>query len=549
MSESREVLSVKPRLATPDEFEVAGEFAAGYEQQTPEESVGIIVEAYKFDQQIDSETATTNLKARLGFLARQIVDSVTDDERYAPEQVSERILTAFNKRYHYSKREDHTLNDLVNGSKLSLFNLDHFRDADIEPLDEIRFLQASIIASTNRNTEFRQKIAKRAANLLSHEATNRMHLPLEGSPQAISQFLTRFSRGVFALQALRELQLPLQPSTESIDEALGVLPWTGPEVTPELDVPVIEETVSEDEPDVRFRPMAPTERDGRINGLQRVLDSLTEEYDDSIHINLFEIMVFSDPDDTLRPEQQDETDQPTSDPESDNESDESGSSGFGADYKIAEIVHTREDGSRIVHAIAESPIYGNACYVLRGEVLEEWNQLTGVELTWRDVFRLYKQPARQIGARNFRHYENSDVPAKVLSYIKEDPLYIVSHVFNRIFEDYFDENLQPTRKNRLPLELVKALQTSPVVGNLYKIIMEKSYRTAAQTLGRLAGGDLDTEENSPLEEALAREEQLRSELAEARQQIIEMETRVAELQKKAEVADEMKNLFAKLQDD
>jgi len=138
--------------------------------------------------------------------------------------------------------------------------------------------------------------------------------------------------------------------------------------------------------------------------------------------------------------------------EPDDENHES-TSVFSRDYLIAEAITTLPDGTKQTTIVAESLHYGNACYVLRGDVLSQLSETIGQPLDWKSIFSYFKVTARQLGARSFHHTIGGDLVAKVSAYLSSSEEQAMSELASKWLTGkkmIYDDDMHATRWNRLP---------------------------------------------------------------------------------------------------
>lgn len=165
-------------------------------------------------------------------------------------------------------------------------------------------------------------------------------------------------------------------------------------------------------------------------------------------------------------------------------------------YVVLEIEQPTEEGVPVVHVVAENPRVGNACYALREEVIDEWERLLGIRLTWTDILSNPRNVNRQMGTRDFRHNKGSDVPRRVKKYLEQDPASMITESFARIFDkrtdtedDIFDDNMRPTSKNVMPTAFVDLITHSETLRELWPFIRQYGYIQTYQLIKAVERGE------------------------------------------------------------
>jgi len=219
------------------------------------------------------------------------------------------------------------------------------------------------------------------------------------------------------------------------------------------------------------------------------------------------------------------------------EDDEPQSGELFKDYIIAEITQHLENGTDIVHVIAESIHYANSCYVLRGDMLAEMSIMCGKELNWRDIFKERKNTARQMGARDFRHRKNTDLPGRVIKYLSTDIPELLRSVALKWTEgtrSIYDAHMSPTKWNRLPSSTRGHIASNPITA---KAIVENWKGTLLDTatpveIGRIAGVGTEADTSSNVESDYQTLATVSQENATLKEELKDLKARLAEAEKK-----------------
>lgn len=394
----------------------------------------------------------------------------------------------------------------------------------LSPYEASVLLKATAYAGSSRGTESGLKLARRSVSIMRHEMSNGPGKPKQsGGSESLALWyersLDKMCRTFFVGAAYHELterlggdpivsiddvirrwsDLETSPGTPEKAELLERL--SEPALAPERRV-----ATAENEPHP-FVPIAEDELRDRLSGLAYLGSQLKEQFGDDVRINYYNPTLFTTLADTteLRPER-------TKSRKSRGTTD--ASPVFSSDYVISEIIMKRPDGSEATHAVAESPAYGNATYVLRADVVEAMAQLTGLPLTWQDVLMYPKVTARQLGARNFRHTKESDTVSRIDQYLGRPvgpELASIAHAWLHAAKPLFSDGFVPTDKNRLPGFVRDTLSTHADEALATLTSWEEGGRPLRRRVGRTAttGVAIEVDPSHLIEKVLDENRELR----------------------------------------
>lgn len=417
-----------------------------------------------------------------------------------PTLIIERIVSQYRTRDPYAAKPITNLDQVV--SRYGL-NLKRFRAVGLSAYDEMCLLKASVIAGMSRDTMQGSVLARQAISLIRAEANNIGMLSMNPVKDVATQ--TVLTRSIYAFGALGDIyQRDEQLAPTSVDAVLHEWNLSLARRDDEIhtDEPLESEIHYDPESRVGFRRLLKMEANERMQGLQLIGESLLNAPDKYISLRYFETVVFENKDAILAaPESEHEatdTEEQTHNPD--------GIPHLTPDYVLTEITERLPDDTVQVHVVAESPIYGNACYVLRGDTLAALSATLDEPLVWQEVLSYPKVTARQLGATRFHHVQGSNVPERVLAYFDKDLSDTLRPIAERWFVEpkpMYDLSLEVTQHNRLPLRIVENLQSK--IADVHEQMMEwlgeaRRRPATSQALGRQA-----------LEEQLVRNEQLNTE--------------------------------------
>ncbi len=407
-------------------------------------------------------------------------------EQMSPLFIGEKITSGLKRLYPDNKNlHEGTLDTLINKVGPRIASPQILNELGLTKNEQLLFVRGIIIATSARYYEAsrggkpysdRQRRLQRAARShLEHLATNRVHVPASDDAECVEKFAISYSAAYLAGRIAKEVhgQQPGRYNTTSVMSAMELPIEFGrlqsgdaAEVLAIFPPGHHENDVEND--GTEYIPRLPSEIDEtRIVELRALQDSLNDPH------AIFRYY------ETVKPfrrssEGGEGAPRPRKTREEQDVQDEEE-----AEYVVLTIQQTDDDGRPRTHVVAEHPQVGNACYALRDEILDEWERLLGVRLSWPDVFSQSRQTARQLGARDFRHNQGSNVPKRVRDYLKQDPASVIMETFDKIFEtgekELFDEDLQPTRYNHLPSMLKHHITNSAALRELWLTIREHGY--------------------------------------------------------------------------
>lgn len=411
----------------------------------------------------------------------------------------------------------------------------------LSPYEESVLLKATAYAGSSRGTESGLKLARRSMSIMRHEISNSPGKPKQGGGSEslalwYERSLDKMCRTFFVGAAYHELteRLGSEPIV-SIDDVIrrwsdiAASPGT-PEKTQLLErlsepAPAPEKRVAtaENEPHA-FVPIAENELRDRLSGLAYLGSQLKERFGDDVRINYYNPTLFTTLADTteLRPERT----------KTRKSREKTGASPvFSSDYVISEIIVHHPDGTEATHAVAESPVYGNATYVLRSDVVEAMAQLTGLPLTWQDVLMYPKVTARQLGARDFRHTKESDTASRINQYLGRPigpELASISHAWLHAAKPLFTEGFVPTDKNRLPGFVRDTLSAHAAEALATLASWEEGARPLRRRVGRTAttGAAIETDPSNLIAKVLDENRELRLANKALSQRVVELQQRL-----------------------
>lgn len=398
-----------------------------------------------------SDALIADVGKRVILLATQASYELADEPVNQPGRVIGRIVRVYQESDPDSQNPVTSLDQVI--ARYGV-NLHKFRSTELSPYDEICLLKAVAIAGFSRDTKPGLNMARKAMRALRHEANNIGDLA-EASNKTSPSFTQRILRSMYASAALEEVFVrDGAKAITSIDEVLHNwrdIPATIPEnemneagIQPELP--------SDEESKVGFRRLMRAEAEQRMQGLQLMGDSLVNLPDRDITVRYFETIVFDDSTSVIDSSAKDREKSKV-----DEKDDDERTPYFSSDYVLTEVTEKLPDDEVITHIIAESPNYGNACYVLRGDTLGCLSNTLGESITWQEVFSYPKITARQLGAKDFRHTRGANVPERVLTYFDDELTHTIRPIAKKWFTGQkmlFNESLQVTGFNRLPVRLV-----------------------------------------------------------------------------------------------
>jgi len=476
------------------------------------------------------------------------------DPTNQPEEVIARIVSQYFSAHRLAAKTPTSLNSIIARYDVGL---QRFRKVDLSPYDEVALLKATVYAGFSRGTKSGYVLARKAIRILHHEATNIALPTSEYNKLSDAANLSRLARAIYSSKAIDELyEVENSRPVVNVDDALRgwreLVDSAQPTETDTEDDPIISaEEYVEEESRVSLRRLLNIEAENRLKGLRVIGDRLKEAFGEEVNIRYFETVVFADRESVETPlPDEDEGEQEEiggEHHEKDSQDDKETSSYFGSDYVLAEVTQTLEDGSKLIHIIAESPNYSNACYVLRGDTLAAIGEAIGENIDWRTVFSFPKVTARQLGgAMNFRHTNGKTVPEKVLNYLALDVPETLKPVARRWFtgaKPIYNESLEPTRYNRLPSGVKERI--TPKLEQIREIILPWGGVATAQEAKELGtravtGGGVERPE-TPLPEELSgvqaqelvvQNEQLKLDKMHLEQANKELNQRIDELQRR-----------------
>lgn len=416
---------------------------------------------------------------------------VQELESLQPDMITAAIISGATANF--TKDQDRlanfgSLDELVSKRGTAVVRPDTLNDLRISKPEQVLFLRAVIIATTAREIDAlrsgdelshrQSRILRQALSTLRHMATNVVYVPEQLDDESRAKFETLYVTNYLARTVMRELHVQggLSHSTSSIDDALG-LPiafgrlHSGDQESVVAVFPPGKALESESE-NLGFKPVYSSEIDieriARLRDLQSAFGSnLTEfRYFESIQPfmpNRGQSGTANQPNGLAKKTPDDED----------------------YSYLVLEITHPNEDDVMKRHVVADHPQVGNACYALRQEVLEEWERLIGIRLNWRDLFTQSRKTASQLGARPFHHNKGSDVSGRVQKYLLQEAESLVLETFASIFDagerEIFDDQMQPTKRNRLPTIIIEQIQNSSVLREKWAAIRQYGYADVHRT--------------------------------------------------------------------
>lgn len=405
---------------------------------------------------LGNEERLGDVQLVLSEIGHELIEHSTNDPENDPVKVVARILSAYQALPNESDQfERRRLSSVNRGVAKYPPNLARVRELDLSPFDEMTLLKATALAGIVRGTDDGAKLARMAVSILIHEATNVMSLGSSVSKQDTERFITAWQRIVFANQALQEI-VAREGSNDFTAVDDNILLWGELAQRPtdeDVLIPHIEEmdTLGLNDGLVQFRQLTDVEKEERLKNLLVIGGQLKNIFGEDCEVTYFDTIVFDGAQEQTESDDPIRTDGETDDNDEDGEERDSGER-F-KDYVIAHVIQHQEDGSELDHIVAESIHYGNACYVLRGDILAEVSRLIGQEVTWKDIYGGRKNTARQLGTKDFRHAQNTDIPSRVIRYLSTEKgsiLHGISLKWTESAKKIYDHELRPTRWNRLP---------------------------------------------------------------------------------------------------
>lgn len=406
-------------------------------------------------------------------------------EEFRAGPLGGRILAAATANY--SKYDDQpqeflSLDDLITKKKAAVVRTDTLNGLNLSKPEQVLFLRAVLIATNTREllakqegkpfSLLRARIQRGALSSLRHMATNLVHVGEPSDGSAVEKFASAYSSNYLARSVLRELHTQGRMShyTVSVDAALSIPIAFGQLTSGDQDEVVsVFPPGEKDEPEqenLGFKPVFPAEIDNeRIERLRNMQLTFGGPYTEFRYYE------------SIKPFAPDKKDKQPAVPKGGGPSEEDEDK-EDYNYLVLEIVHPDAQDAMKTHVVADHPEVGNACYALRAEVLDEWERLVGIRLSWRDVFTQSRGTARQLGARRFNHNKGSNVEKRVNSYLRLAPEALVNETFAKIFDrsaGLFDDAMVPTEKNRMPSILISQIQASTVLRERWTAIREHGY--------------------------------------------------------------------------
>ena len=405
------------------------------------------------------------------------------------DEIASRTIRGFRKseesRYRES-RNYQSIDGVVSHLKTGAIELGRMNEAGLNTLDQILICRAVLIASNSRivsederfSPDVQKKLYKKALNNIRHFAANKIRVPEAGADEgALEEFGTRYAASFLAQVVLGEVSLRgIELHETSIQDALAspipfadVLSGEQDEAlsifnrgksqqrTPSGDG-IKEKNVTELDPQ-------------RLNDLKELAASLGGFGKNTFHI--FE---------TYSPFIESDTTEGGS-PNGGNGKRPGGEKEgeFGEEegtYTLIVIRRVDADGRSRYDVVADNPEKGNALYALRHEVLEGWNTLTGMNVTWRQIFSYKRSVARQLGARPFVHNDQAKVRSRAAKYLNQEVESVVNETFGKIFDPsskLFDKRMRPTEKNLMPKPFLEAIKRSELLKELWPMIQSYGF--------------------------------------------------------------------------
>ncbi len=429
-----------------------------------------------------------------------------------PFEVQTRIINAINQANPYAEPVE-SITKAVHRYGISLERLSTY---SLSPYDQLQLLGAAMYAAESRQTKAGDRLARKVRSILRHNMNN--FLPKPGDPfdlesddaglvlredvdkhiHNIKQYYQRYHTALTAAGILfrhdmhQAVELFHKNPISSIDDALFFL--GGPSEEAQMRVSAVlrssantrEIEVTADSP---FRELSEIERQRRLINLPIVENELHDIFGTDAAMVYKELTPNNDQ--TTR-----DLTEPTERLVGDTELADTaeGAADF-ADYTFIEV--TQANG--ITHVVAENPDPNNACYVLRGDVLEQAGMLLGTTMAWEDVMIYRKETVRQLGAIRFYHGAETDVVAKLRDYMREPASKTLRTLASKwIIEvrSAYDKNIQPTVYNRLPLTIRLMVAAHPAETKELLLrwlglteVPEKSSRSFGQIAIHLAEAD------------------------------------------------------------
>lgn len=438
-------------------------------------------------------------------------------EEFAPPKIQVDLIDGLPRRYNGTRRklpEFASIDQIANNIGPTIANLDTLNAVGLTKAQQVLFLRGVIIATTTqaweaerdpdnsrkRFTNKKQALQRRALNALRHLATNPVKIPEQIDYTTRSRFTAAYTAGYLARTVERELHAQGLPaySTTSIDEAMHLpIPFgklaSGDQEEIFSVFPPGESMNDGDSEPTTYKSVHPGEVDETrikdLRGLQHIFGNST-----TIFRYYETIQPFTR--NEKRPSSLPKTPHTETSPSDECEEDDEKSN-----YLVLVIEHLDSNDEKKVHIVADNQEVGNACYALRQEVLEEWERLTGIHLTWSDVFSLSRWGARQLGARDFHHKNGSDVKQRVHAYLRQEASSLVTETFAAIFDpkpkEPFDENMQPTKYNRMPPVMIGLIQRSEILREMWPLIRQVGYKEAVRTMSVRDQLEAETRSEAP----------------------------------------------------
>lgn len=438
------------------------------------------------------ETAeTTEMHAR--------IQRIQDTEAFDASTVSERILYGASATYSRDDLPPQTfksLDDLLTKKGSAVVRPDTMNAYGLQKPEQVLLLRAAIIATTTREykahregrrlSDRQAKIQRQALFSLRHMATNVVAVNETVDERGVQKFLGAYAANYLARSVLKELHEQGKfnlATNDSVDAALRLPIAFGQLASGDQSTVVAAFPPGArgpvEEKNLGFKAVIPAEIDAeRIERLREMQWNFGGPYTEFRYYESIKPFGVAKP----RTENADGKTRKRSGPANGGEEEQDRQD---HNYLILEVRHPDETGAMKTHVIADHPVKGNACYALREEVIDEWERLLGIRLSWRDVFSLPRGTAKQLGARKIIHAKGTDVEARVRQYLMQDRESMVYETFGAIFDreaGLFTDDMQPTEKNQMPGMFIRTIRSSRVLANSWQAIREYGYESRHRTV-------------------------------------------------------------------
>lgn len=422
------------------------------------------------------------------------IQRIQDLPYVQPAVIEDKVVTGMARLFPDKEPLD-DLDKIFNVRKTGMLKGDRLSEVGLTKVEQVLLARGVLIATTSRideslrNNEIPSqtqiKLQKTAIRFINHMRTNQVHIPSNGTMDDRNKFISAYSAAYIAGIVYEEEKSQGLHRTNSITQAMSIPIRFGAVLSRDDDALQSVFTDGEvglhtDDDGTGFAKKHPAEIDeSRIRELRKIQFSYGDEHAK---------FTFYETTKAFR---------------------KGGKGGGGAvaitgattdkqpnpdeRYAVMVIEEPTDEGRVIRHAVAENKQVGNACYGLRQEVLDEWENILGVRLTWQDILYPKRLIARQIGARVFTHAVNSNVPKRLLEYLKQDGDSVVYETFSKIFDteaELFDDNMNPTEKNIMPPYFIDLIKKSSELKQLWPMIRSHGYATTYRLLRNIEAAEL-----------------------------------------------------------